>query len=236
SGPVSEEATLAIARLEAAGVTVHAAACDVTDRAALAALLGEVARNMPPLTGVVHAAMVIDDSLIGSMTEEQIRRVLAPKMLGALHLHELTGALPLEYFVIFSSGTTLFGNPGQGNYVAANSWLEALAALRQAAGLPVTCVGWGAIEDVGFLARNEQIKEALQSRMGGSALSSAEALDALETMMLSGRTGLGVLELDWRALSRFLPRAASAKFSELSRHSGDGAAREEGEVDIQRLL
>lgn len=236
SGPVAEEAIQAIARLEAAGVAVHAAACDVTDRAALAALLDEAAQNMPPLTGIVHAAMVIDDSLIGSMTEEQIKRVLAPKVLGALHLHDLTSAMPLRHFVIFSSGTTLFGNPGQGNYVAANSWLEALAALRQAAGLPVTCVGWGAIDDVGFLARNEQIKEALQGRMGGSALNSAEALDALEAMMLAGSSGLGVLELDWRALSRFLPRAGSAKFNELSRLAGDGAAREEGEVDIQRLL
>ena len=237
SGPVAQEARLVIDRLQSAGVCIHAAACDVTDRQALAALLQEIALEMPPLTGVVHAAMVIDDSLISSMTEAQISRVMAPKVLGALHLHDLTRDLALEYFIIFSSGTTLFGNPGQGNYVAANSWLEALAAQRQAAGLPVTCVGWGAIDDVGFLARNEKIKEALQNRMGGAALQSAEALCALESMILAGSSGLGVMELDWRALSRFLPRAAAAKFSELARLSaGDGANREESDVDIQRLL
>ncbi len=236
SGPGSDESLQGIARLKELGATVQAVACDITDRCALSALLDEIGRTMPPLTGVVHAAMVIDDALISSMTEEQIRSVLAPKMLGALHLHELTQGLALEYFIIFSSGTTLFGNPGQGNYVAANNWLEAMAARRQAAGLPVTCVGWGAIDDVGFLARNQQIKDALQSRMGGSALTSATALDALEIMLLAGASGLGVLELDWRALSRFLPRSSSAKFSELARLSGDGAVREESDVDIQRLL
>lgn len=236
SGPVSEEARDTIARLEKSGVTIHAAACDVTDRAALAALLEEVAGSLPPLKGVVHAAMVVDDGLVRSLDQNQVRRVLAPKILGALYLHELTLAMSLDYFILYSSGTTLFGNPGQGNYVAANTWLEALAALRQAAGLPVTCAGWGAIDDVGFLARNTEIKEALTSRMGGAALNSSVALDALETLLLAKRSGLGVLKLDWKALSRFLPRAATPKFCELARLSGDNTAREENAVDIQQLI
>lgn len=236
SGPVSEEARDVIAKLERGGVAIHAAACDVTDQAALSALLEEIAGSLPPLKGVLHAAMVIDDGLVRSMDQNQIRGVLAPKILGALHLHELTRAMALDYFILYSSGTTLFGNPGQGNYVAANTWLESLAAFRQAVGLPVTCIGWGAIDDVGFLARNTEIKEALTSRMGGAALNSAVALAALESLLLANCSGLGVLKLDWKALSRFLPRADTPKFSELARLSSDGAAREETGPDIQRLL
>ena len=135
------------------------------------------------------------------MDEDQIRSVLGPKALGAYYLHELTLDSTLDFFILFSSATTLFGNPGQGNYVAANACLEALAKNRRAAGLAATCVRWGAIEDVGFLARNEKIKDALQNRMGGSTIHSTIALDILEDMLVADRSGLGVMELDWNALS-----------------------------------
>lgn len=236
SGPGSETAQAAIAALEAQGVRVHAAACDVTDRAALSNLLQETAATLPPLKGVVHAAVVIDDGLARSTTPEQIQRTLAAKVLGAQHLHELTRALPLDLFVFYSSATTLFGNPGQSNYVAANAWLERLAAQRRAEGLPATCVRWGAIDDVGFLARNEKIKDALQSRMGGGALASHVALNALDAMLTADASGLGVLELDWRALSRFLPTAGLPKFSDIARRAGDVGEDDGGSDDIAQLL
>ena len=235
-GASAEEAKTALARLERRGIRILARACDVTDRAALNSLFEKVAREMPPLRGIVHSAMVIDDGLIRDMSAAQIRGVLAPKVLGAQHLHELTRNLPLDFFVLYSSATTLFGNPGQGNYVAANASLEALARARRAAGLPATCVRWGVIEDVGFLARNTAMKEALKGRMGGSALKSAAAFEVLETMLLEDRSDLGVLELDWGALSRFLPSAASPKFVELARTAGDTEAADEGAHDLKRLL
>jgi len=236
SGPVSEVAMNAIDRLREQGVKVHAVSCDVTNKQALADLLAETATVLPPLRGIVHAATVINDGLISNMDAAQIRSVLAPKALGAYHLHELTLKTPLDFFILFSSATTLFGNPGQGNYVAANACLDTLANNRRAAGLAATCVRWGAIEDVGFLARNEKIKDALQGRMGGSALHSAFALDVLESMLVAGRSGLGVMELDWRALSRFLPSADTPKFSEIARSAGDGGSDEESADNIQRML
>lgn len=236
SGPVFEEARTALARLRQQGVKVHAASCDVTDKTALSALFTEIASTMPPLRGLVHAATVINDGLIRTMDAEQIRSVLAPKALGAYHLHGLTLGLPLDFFILFSSATTLFGNPGQGNYVAANACLEALANNRLAAGLPATCVRWGAIEDVGFLARNQKIKEALQNRMGGAPLNSAVALEILETMLATDASGLGVMEIDWKVLSRFLPSAASPKFSELARLSGESGRNEESPDTISRML
>lgn len=236
SGPSSEEARLAIDQLEKQGVNVHASSCDVTDKNAVSTLLAEIAGTLPPLKGIVHAATVINDGLIRNTDAEQIRSVLAPKVLGAHYLHEMTLDIALDFFILFSSATTLFGNPGQGNYVAANACLEALAKHRRANGLAATCVRWGAIDDVGFLARNEKIKDALQSRMGGSALNSAIALDVLERMLLVDRSGLGVMELDWKALSRFLPSAATPKFSELARHAGDSDGEDVNSDDIQKVL
>ncbi|MGH8641641.1 MAG: SDR family NAD(P)-dependent oxidoreductase, partial [Burkholderiales bacterium] len=236
SGPVAPEARAAVSALKSAGVTVHAAACDVTSRSALSALLSEVAAILPPVRGIVHAAAVIEDGLIRNMTKEQLRRVFAPKILGAHYLHEMTLGKKLDFFILFSSATTLFGNPGQANYVAANACMEALAAARRAAGLPALCVRWGAVDDAGYLARNPQIKEALQGRMGGSALNSAVALDALEELLLADRSGVGVLELDWKALSRFLPTAATPKFSELASQGDEAKGDEEGGQDIPSLL
>src|SRR5690606_19398543 len=127
SGPASDEAAQqALAALQARGVAVHAAACDVTDAQAMAHLLQQLAADMPPVKGVVHAAMVIDDGLVRGATAEQIERVLAPKVVGAMRLDAATRHLPLDFFITFSSATTLFGNPGQANYVAANAFLEAL--------------------------------------------------------------------------------------------------------------
>jgi len=235
SGPTSEEAQAAIASFEQQGVTVLAAACDITDRTALAALLERAKGELAPLRGIVHAATVIDDGLIRNLDAERIQKVLAPKIDGARHLDALTREAELEFFVLYSSATTLFGNPGQANYVAANHWLEAFAANRRAAGLPATCVRWGAIEDVGFLARNTRTRDALQERLGGSALRSDDALKVLEQMLLAPGPSLGVLELEWGALARFLPTAEAPRFNEIARASDDDGSAD-ADDDISALL
>ena len=235
-GAASPEAQPALAAWKAQGIDAQALACDITDAAHLGEVFASLAQSPHPLRGVVHAATVIDDGLIRNIDAAQLQRVLEPKAKGAQHLHELTRALPLDFFVMFSSATTLFGNPGQANYVAANHWLEALARHRRAEGLPATAVLWGAIDDAGFLARNEDIKDALQSRMGGAALQAQVALAQLERLLLEGRSGAGVLELDWKALSRFLPTAQAPRFGELARLGGGDQDDEKDSGDIQRLL
>lgn len=235
NGSSGIEAQKAINELHEMGIHVYAAVCDVTSRDEVAHLLKAIERELPPLRGIVHAASVIDDGLLRTMQPEQIRRVLAPKILGAMHLHHLTKDMPLDYFVLFSSVTTLFGNPGQGNYVAANGWLEGLARMRRAAGLPATAVRWGVIDDVGFLARNQKIKESLLGRIGGTPLHSDTALASLEQILLSDRSGVGVMELDWSALRRFLPTAGHAKFAGMSALYGNDAVDDERTMSMLGL-
>ena len=232
-GPDTAEARAGIETLVSMGVTVSAYACDITDAAALAKTLEP---HLPDLKGVIHAAAVIEDSLIENLSPAQFERVLSPKLSGALNLDRLTQQQALDFFVMYSSATTLFGNPGQAAYIAANCGLEALASQRRAQGRAATCMLWGAIDDAGFLARNQQVKEALQHRMGGQALSSAHALEQLEQAILHNRNNEGVLELDFAALAKFLPNAQSPRFSELARLGTQREQNDQGTEDIPRLL
>ncbi|WP_405493168.1 HAD-IIIC family phosphatase [Nocardia sp. NBC_00511] len=124
--------------LESRGVRVRFEACDITDRAALARLLEDL-----PLAGVIHAATVLEDTTLGSLTAESLSRVLRPKVDAAQHLHDLTADRDLELFVLFSAGGGLFGTPGQANYAAANAYLDTLALRRRAQGLPAQALAWG---------------------------------------------------------------------------------------------
>jgi acyl carrier protein len=230
------EAEEMLQQFAAAGVSVIAPACDVTDAAAVRATLASIEAHMPPLRGIVHAAMVIEDALLRDLEPGQLHRVLAPKIRGAWELHEATRGVALDFFVLYSSATTLFGNPGQAAYVAANMALEALATERRALGLPATCIGWGPIGDAGYLARNERTLEALVGRMGGAALQSGDALRALETLHDSSAANLGLIDLDWSTLSRFLPAAHAPKFSLLARTVVGERVHGESAHDLRRRL
>jgi acyl transferase domain-containing protein/acyl carrier protein len=165
-----------VADLEAAGALVTVAACDVADRDALARVLNDVPAGFP-LRGVVHAAGVVDDGIIGSLTPQRVDAVLAPKVDAAWHLHELTRGLDLSAFVLFSSASGVFGTPGQGNYAAANSFLDALARDRKASGLPAVSLAWGLwARQSGLTERLGEADVARLSRWGVRALSSADGL------------------------------------------------------------
>ncbi|MEU5163898.1 type I polyketide synthase [Streptomyces sp. NPDC020875] len=141
-GPEAPGAAELAAELTELGVKVTVAACDTADRAALAALLATVP-DEHPLTAVVHCAGVLDDGVLTSLTPEHIDRVFRPKVDVAWHLHQLTRDHDLTEFVLFSSVSGVLGSPGQGNYAAANVFLDALAQSRRAEGLPATSVVWG---------------------------------------------------------------------------------------------
>jgi len=217
SATVGNESTDIIKGLQKQGVQVFTRACDVTDKSSLQRLVAEIENDVAPLKGVVHAAMVLDDGLIRNMSQQQLLKVMQPKITGAWNLHEVSKGLDLDLFVMYSSATTYVGNPGQANYVAANSFLEALVTARKAQGLVAQYAAWGAISDVGYLARNEETKDALQSRLGGSALASDQALKMLEKIILSDKAGVAVIDLDWGVIQRVMPAASSAKYEILQR-------------------
>jgi NADPH:quinone reductase-like Zn-dependent oxidoreductase/acyl carrier protein len=178
-GAATEEAKAELAQLKARGVQIYAEPCDIADRRAVERVFQHIHQTMPSVVGVLHAAMVLEDGLLANLDEERFHRVLAPKVLGADNLDRLTRGMPLEYFVLFSSATTLVGNPGQGNYVAANAYMEGIARRRRQEGLKALAVGWGPITDVGVLARSERLRARFQKLIGVRGM---RARDALELM------------------------------------------------------
>ena len=158
---------------------VSVVACDVADRDAVAALIAELPAQYP-LRGVFHAAGVLDDGLIGSLTPERVDAVLRAKVDGAWNLHELTQNMDLSAFVMFSSMAGIVGTPGQGNYAAANSFLDGLAAYRRAHGLPGLSVAWGLWEQASAMTQHLADRDkARMSRLGLAPLSTEQALAAV---------------------------------------------------------
>lgn len=241
-GSQSPDAASTLADFAAQGVTVHAPACDVSDRNALQQVLSDARQQLMPLGGLVHAAAVIEDSLLQNLNAQTLHKVLAAKLQGGWLLDELTRTLqpdtPLDFFVVYSSATTLFGNPGQAAYVAANYGLEMLCQTRRAAGLPATSLLWGAIDDAGFLARNSEIKAALQSRMGGQSVSTAQAMQALSEVLQRDLPQAAVLDIDIAALQKFLPAAADPRFAKLrAQHNTHGKMDQDAsQQDVAALL
>ena len=221
-GGAAPSAALLLEKLRGRGVNVCAFACDVADRTALATTLAGISASMPQLRGVVHAAMVLDDALLTNLDAERFLRVLRPKLDGAWNLHELTRELPLDLFVLFSSATTLLGNPGQANYVAANAALEALAALRRRQGLAAWAIAWGPIADAGVLTNNQAARDFLRAQLGADAITSRRALAQLERILSQGDCTIAVMDFDWHTLQRMLPAAQNKRFDELRRRFGDG--------------
>ncbi|MDD4617452.1 MAG: type I polyketide synthase, partial [Alphaproteobacteria bacterium] len=225
----------AAAQVEALGAKIHVFACDVSDKEALKKVFASI-KDLPPLKGIFHAAAVFDDALLANLDEKRFEAVLKPKAVGAWNLHELSAGTALDFFVLYSSVTTDIGNPGQANYVAANAYLQALAAWRRRQGLPATCVNWGPIGDAGYLTRNENIKDSLANRLGAKSLSARQALEELEQLILKKETGITVADFDWGSLSRMLPSAKSARFDALRRTEGAGGSSENSTADIHLLI
>ncbi|MDA3647918.1 SDR family NAD(P)-dependent oxidoreductase [Saccharopolyspora indica] len=241
-----------VAELAEHGASVTVAACDVADRAALAAQLADIPAEHP-LTCVVHAAGVIDDALISSLTSEQLDAVLRPKVAGAVNLHELTAELDLDAFVLFSSGAATFGAPGQGNYAAANAFLDALAHQRRAAGLPAVSLAWGLwsdrsgsarqLTDVDLRRMSRSGTREMTAELGLALFDAAIGVDdaflvptKLDFAALRGQARAGDLPALFRGLVRVPARRTAAGTSSLATEIAGrtAAAQRELVLDLVR--
>ena len=216
-GPADRRAAETVAELAARGVEAEVVACDVTDPAALADVLVR-AGDKASLRGVVHCAGVLDDAVIAELTPERLARVLRPKVDGAAHLHRLTAGLGLQMFLLVSSAAGVVGNAGQGNYAAANVFLDQLAYHRRARGLPAVSVSFGAWAAEGLAVGHADL--ARMARLGYRALTPDQGRDMVELCLRRGAPHLVAWALDlsrlresvgrtalWRSL---LPAAATA--------------------------
>ena len=202
SGASNPEAAEFVADLQERGVEVRVVPADIGAPDDVQRLFAEINSGGQPLRGLFHLAMVIDDAPLAALTPERMRTVLGPKAHGAWLLHEATQEMKLDCFVMFSSVSSIFGNPAQGNYSAANAFLDSLAHHRQALGLPALTVNWGVLGGEGFVARNERVADFL-ARQGTNAISPGEAMALLESFLRAGSAQAISIRVDWRKWRQF---------------------------------
>lgn len=203
SGP-RDHTVDAIESLRAEGVVVTDARGDVTNFEDVQRVVRQIEDSGHELKGIVHAAMVLDDTFISDLDETRMGNVLYPKMLGAWNLHDATSEMSLDHFVCFSSFSTVVGAAKQANYNAGNSFLDALAQHRRSRGLPALTVNWGALLDAGFVARNEKTAEYLEG-IGLKAFRMNEALGVFSEMILRDTSVVGAARVDWKQLGKLSP-------------------------------
>ncbi len=195
--PPDPAAENAIETLRARGFRIDVEIADVTDTAAVDAMLARMDGTLPPLAGVIHSVGVLSDAALGNQSWESFETVLWPKILGAWHLHRATAERDLDMFVLFSSVAGVFGNPGQANHAAANAFLDQLAAHRRALGLPGQAIAWGAWSELG---EAEEQRERIADRRAASGtgwFTPEQGFKAFELLLRQDATCAVVATVDW---------------------------------------
>jgi len=196
-GAASQEAVELFENLRRNGAEIVVKCMDVADELQVNEVFDEIERTMPPLRGVFHAALVLDDGILLQLDRTRLMRVMKPKINGAWNLHRRSLRSPLDHFVLFSSISSLLGTAGQANYAAACAFLDAIAQYRHSFGLPAISINWGAIAGVGYVARHSGTRERL-AHQGVQVISIDVALDLMEVLLAKDVARAAVLDVDWR--------------------------------------
>lgn len=222
-----------------AGAKVSIAACDVSRTSEVKKLIQKIHSKAFPLKGVFQSTMVLADGILEEMDWAQFAVPLQSKIQGTWNLHEVTGKIKLDYFISFSSIASLYGTPGQANYAAANSFLDSFAHFRRSKGLSASTINWGAIAEMGYVARNSETRDFLANH-GWNPVTLANVLSGLEQTMLERETQVGIFDVDWTVFAETFPHnATSGRFAHLH-HDEDrqssGSKDQTGFVDQLRMV
>ena len=220
------------AELRQRGVRIIVEPIDIADPIGLGGVLDRARATLPPVRGVIHAAAVLDDGALLELSRDRLASVLAPKVLGAWNLHALTTDDPLEFFVMFSSAVSVLGSPGQANYTAANTFLDALAHHRRARKLPAVSINWGPWAEVGLAAetaRRAQAEDELRAHLV-KMIVPARGLALLGEIVDAGTAQITVLPFDVRNVLQFYPEGAGISlFSDVLREELQALTAQGGE-------
>jgi surfactin synthase thioesterase subunit/acyl carrier protein len=224
--------TYAVVReLEEAGVQVVMARADVAQEGQLTSVLREISERLPPLRGIIHAAGVLDDGVLLQQQWGRFTAVFASKVVGAWNVHTLTRDLSLDFMVFFSSAASLLGSPGQGNYAAANAFMDGLAHYRSALNLPSVSINWGPWAEVGAALGERRARYLAHGGMGSIPPPQGVAFLA-RVLGQSNCPQVALLPVNWRRFLRVFSgdRAATPLFAEFIRETSQSAQRQPGSL------
>jgi myxalamid-type polyketide synthase MxaB len=212
--------------LKQQGAHISVFQADLAEAEQVAGVIAEMKRSMPPLRGIIHAAGVLDDGVLLQQNRQRFAKVMAPKIDGAWNLHRETAGEPLDFFIMFSSAAAIIGWPGQGNYAAANAFLDALAHYRLAHGLPALSINWGPWSETGMAAQMEAGKRSRLSARGLQPIDPQDGFLALQSMLNTSHAQVVALSVNWRD---FLRQSASGPalpfFAEVAGNMGSAESK-----------
>lgn len=226
TGPSPEQKTW-IKGLQEKGIEVAYYQADVSDPELVKEVFEKLHEGMPPLRGIVHAAGVLDDGALATMGLERFVKVLKPKVEGTLNLHHATAGMELDFFVLFSSAVSVLGSPGQGNYAAASSFMDAFAHFRQSQGLPATSINWGPWAEVGLAAEatDRLNDENSTTEHLIKVIKPEQGIEMLELLLNELAPQISVLPFDLTNLLELYPPASEMPFFEYVRGSTTYSSR-----------
>ncbi len=204
NAPTSEAQTV-IESLKQTSAQIFVRQCDITNREQITEVFNQIQATLPPLKGIIHTAGVLQDALLVNTTWTQFAQVLAPKIQGTWHLHTLSAKISLDFFVCFSSVASLLGSPAQGNYAAANAFMDALAHYRHSQGLPALSINWGPWQNRGMAANLNEASQRRLLNLGMGMIAPETGLEILQNLLQAPTAQIGVLPIDWAKLLAQLP-------------------------------
>ena len=226
----NQTAKKVINQLEQAGAKISVIKADVTSVEDVKKVLSA----SPKLRGVVHAAGVLDDGILIQLSLARFEKVMAPKVQGAWNLHQLTQNMPLDFFVLFSSAASLLGSLGQGNYAAANAFMDGLADYRRSLGLPALSINWGAWADIGMTSGLDKKRLKTLEDLGMKMIAPEPGLQVLGELLKDAKhvTQVGVFPVHW---SKYMPHKISPFFS-IFAPAFSQTARQSEDSDMVEIL
>lgn len=221
------------------GVNVYMAKGSVDNQEDVTRIFKYIEDNMPPLKGIQHAAMVLDDGAVPDVTRDRYIRAFTPKAVGCWLLHEASKSLDLDHFLSYSSISSIYGNPGQVSYVGANQFLDNFSHWRRAQGLPATTVNWGVIGEAGFVHRSGTVG-GLLFKQGWKQFTIKDATGIIEQMFLNNPVQRMAADCDWKVIGGFFPHSSnSSRFGHLVNeeelNAGSGGGSGDGALKAQIL-
>lgn len=228
-------ATEVLAQMAQAGANVRVARVDISDANQVDRLLALQKNEMPPLGGIAHSAVALEDRTLLDLSEEAFLQVMGAKVFGAFYLHQATATEPLDFFLLYSSAAGNFGSPGQGNYAAANTIVDAIARARVVRGLPAMSIAWGAFTDVGLAAAQDNRGKRLANR-GFEGISPALGLTAVEKLLQHPRANVSALRFSVRQWEDSFPQGATLPLFEELRSAATNQSASDAAQSIRNKL
>ncbi|UII23759.1 type I polyketide synthase [Fulvivirga ligni] len=236
SGLKTKQAEIAVENMIRTGVKVKVYTTDIADSNQVNEMFKKLNSELPKLIGVFHGAMVLDDGYLVDMNEQRFNTVLKPKVDGAVNLHHATKNDDLDYFIMFSSISSLIGNVGQANYVAANAFLDAFAWYRHGLGLPATTINLGVLAEAGVVARNKNLETVLDS-VGIKSFTNSQVLAGLNRILEEKPVQIGFFDINWKVLSKNIGASGVSLFKNMiaANASSDESLSEKQAAHLQNI-